>query len=502
MNFGSVRRKRWYLAAIGGVAGASGLAAIGVVLSGPPAVGTNEAARQDVPAAQSRAGDGGSKDGGSEDGDKGKEHEGEEQGTEHADEYGGDEDGKEYGEAGKGKRVPCDSDLLIAALVRANAEGVGKLELEPKCTYTLTAFDDDETGQLSGLPAILARVSIEGNAATIVRAANAEPYRIFNVGFGGDLTLKDLTVKGGDTRSQLGGGALLVQEGGRATIKESKLTLNRSATGGGAISNFGVTRIVGGDTADGKHGKDDKEGKDGERDAVTEISYNSSVLDGGAILNAGTLTVDRARLSGNNSLDDGGALVNGGVAKLSRTKLDRNHSVEEGGAIAALGAAAITELRSSSVTGNSSGDAGGIANDNGVLYLQRTEVRHNTAADDAGGVQNLVGIATVDQSRISENSALTGQGGGFANLGGTAVLRDSEVKLNRAFGPAGLGAGILNMQGDLTLTDTKVVENASTLPPGGISTNNTIEVDDDSTIIKNRPTNCEGNAVDVANCFG
>ncbi|GAA4998334.1 hypothetical protein [Actinopolymorpha pittospori] len=489
MNFGSVRRKRSYLAAIGGVAGASGLAAIGVVLSGPPAVGANEAARQAVPAAGSRGGDGGSKDGGSEDGDKGKDHD-------------GDEDGTEYGEEDWARRVPCDSDLLIAALVRANAKGVGRLELEPKCTYTLTAFDDDEADQRSGLPAILGRVSIEGNGATIVRAANAEPYRIFNVGFGGNLTLRNLTVKGGDTRNELGGGALLVQEGGRATIKESNLTLNRSATGGGAISNFGVTRIVGGDTADGKHGTDDKEAEDGKHDATTEITRNSAVRDGGAILNVGSLTVDRARLSDNTSLDDGGALVNSGVAKLSRTKLDRNHSIEEGGAIAALGAAAIIELQDSSVTGNSSGDAGGIANDNGRLYLQRTEVRHNTAADDAGGVQNLVGIVTVDQSRISENSALVGQAGGFANLGGTAVLRDSEVKLNRAFGPAGLGAGILNIQGDLTLTDTRVVENASTLPPGGISTDGPISVDDDSTIIKNRPTNCAGNAVDVPNCFG
>jgi hypothetical protein len=48
-----------------------------------------------------------------------------------------------------------------------------------------------------------------------------------------------------------------------------------------------------------------------------------------------------------------------------------------------------------------------------------------------------------------------------------------------------------------------VTDNFSTKPPGGIFTNNNqVTVDNESVIIKNRPTNCVGSAIPVPNCFG
>ncbi|MBE1607016.1 hypothetical protein [Actinopolymorpha pittospori] len=74
----------------------------------------------------------------------------------------GDKKKDDEGRDGKKvKEVGCDPDELIAALVRANADKGAKLELEAKCTYTLTAFQDD-----NGLPVIVQPVSIEGNGAT------------------------------------------------------------------------------------------------------------------------------------------------------------------------------------------------------------------------------------------------------------------------------------------------------------------------------------------------
>ncbi|MGW5366288.1 hypothetical protein [Actinopolymorpha pittospori] len=467
MTTGSVRRKRWYLAAIGsvaGVAGVSGLAAIGVAASDPPAARSTAAAKEAAAATQPRGGDGGS----------------------------------------KRQQLSCDADLLIAALVRANAEGTGKLELEPKCTYTLTAFGEDETGQRSGLPAILGRISIEGNGATIVRAANAEPFRIFNVGSGGDLTLRHLTVKGGyDPEDAQGGGGLLVQRAGRASIEASTFTLNRSAGGGGAISNLGVTRIVGGDRSRAD-GKDSRESKDGADDAFTEITHNFSEGQGGAISNDfGSLTMDRVHLSDNSTLDDGGALLNRGLVRVSRTEFERNHSVQTGGAIVMDDADAITELRDSSLTANTSNEGGGaISSIGGHLLLQETDVLNNTALFDGGGIANSTGLVTIDRSRISQNVTLTGRGGGFSNLAGPAVLRDTEVKLNRAPASTGVAGGIENVDADLSLINTTVVENASTLAPGGVHSNTQITVDDDSTIVRNRPTNCAGSPSDIPNCFG
>ena len=192
MDLDSKRRNRRRYLAAGGLAGVTALAAVGLLVNGSP-VALPKLAGTASGAQQATAG---GKDGDVKEKDEKQQEE---------------------------NKVPCDADKLIAALVRANADRGAKLELEPKCTYTLTAFQDD-----NGLPVIVQPVSIDGNGAKIVRAANAERFRIFNVGVGGDLKLRDLTVKGGDARTEIGGGALLVQEGGRATIQDSTLTLNRS----------------------------------------------------------------------------------------------------------------------------------------------------------------------------------------------------------------------------------------------------------------------------------
>ena len=67
------------------------------------------------------------------------------------------------------KKVSCDADELIAALVRANAEGGGRLELEPKCTYTLTAFGEDENGS-----AVVSRRSSSGSASRVTARPSSE----------------------------------------------------------------------------------------------------------------------------------------------------------------------------------------------------------------------------------------------------------------------------------------------------------------------------------------
>ncbi|MBE1613182.1 hypothetical protein [Actinopolymorpha pittospori] len=491
------RRKRWYVAVIGGIVGAGGLATAGVVTIIAPSTGPASAAEQTV--ARSAA-DGGSKD-----------------------------DGKDHGKKDDDKRkdvkkIGCDPDELIAALVRANADGGAKLELEPKCTYTLTAYDVGDTGyenELSGLPQIVERVKIDGNGAKIVRAANAVPFRIFNVGVGGDLTLRDLTVKGGDAReTELGGGALLVQEGGRATIEDSKLTLNRSDSFGGAITNLGIVKISGEDKSEKDDGKkdDDKKddpkkddyGKDGSkkdddhRDGGSEIINNSAVEDGGAIANVGALTIEKTRLSRNDA-ENGGALATfAGVVKVTKSEIDHNQALDEGGAISSEGEGAITQVKESYVHDNNAENGGAFFNDEGQFFVERSKVVHNTARTFGGGVLNIEGPLTVEKSKINENKALTGIGGGLLNLG-DAVLRNSEVNKNVAFGEAGTAGGIANIdEGTVRLTRSEVIANASTLAPGGIlnDVEDGVLVDDKSTIIKNRPTNCAGSPEDVPNCFG
>ncbi|RKR92035.1 putative outer membrane repeat protein [Micromonospora pisi] len=457
------------------------------------------------------------------------------------------------------KQVGCDSNELISALVEANTGRGAKLKLTKGCTYSLTVYQGPD-----GLPVITQPVAIKGEGAKIERAANADPFRIFNVGTGGELTLHDLTVAGGDDRSGDGGGGLLVQAGGKAVLEKSAVVANRSTSSGGGIANYGITALLSGEEKDQKHGDDQKHGedpeqsKDGESPAaeaegaavdgatvepadgadasdatggsesgpndwtdggwskdgwdhdkseyVTKVSGNSAQGAGGGIYSGGLLVVDGAEVSRNNSARDGGGISNtGGTASVTRSKVSNNVSVGLGGGIHA-GFGAVTKIVYSGVIGNEStgpsAAGGGIQNYDSSLYIRHSEVVRNNAGGLAGGIYNGGGRAVVEQTKVSENTAQS-NGGGLYNVDGTMVVRKSLVDSNRTVGVNSVGGGIFTVDGSLALTESRVARNDAVNPPGGIFADGTlVTVDERTVIVNNRPTNCVGSGDPVPNCFG
>ncbi|NES32039.1 hypothetical protein G3561_31375, partial [Micromonospora terminaliae] len=111
-----------------------------------------------------------------------------------------DADGADHG---KVREVPCDDDDLVEALDLANRDHGGTLKLAENCTYELDR-KDRKFG--AALPEIKQDITIKGNGSTIKRDSE-DTFRIFRVVDGGELTLKDLTVKGGNaTAFKYGGG--------------------------------------------------------------------------------------------------------------------------------------------------------------------------------------------------------------------------------------------------------------------------------------------------------
>ncbi len=139
-----------------------------------------------------------------------------------------------------GVPVPCDPDALIAAITLANARGGGVLDLAPDCTYLLTANIDG-----AGLPAITTPITLNGSKhTTIERAAAADQFRILTVNTGGNLTLNQLTVTGGQTTGAGADGAgILVEAGGALTTSHSTITRNIASAAGGGIANNGTTHL-------------------------------------------------------------------------------------------------------------------------------------------------------------------------------------------------------------------------------------------------------------------
>jgi hypothetical protein len=137
-----------------------------------------------------------------------------------------------------GSDVPCDSTALVLAVTAANATSTpDTLSLAPNCVYTLTSVAD--SANASGLPAIRGTLTVNGNHATITRAADAPQFRI--VSSWGDLTLNDVTISGGrapdgvgtDTygtgTSGDGGGG--IQSWGPLAITDSVITGNTAGAG-------------------------------------------------------------------------------------------------------------------------------------------------------------------------------------------------------------------------------------------------------------------------------
>src|SRR5262249_39977201 len=121
---------------------------------------------------------------------------------------------------------------------RANANGGGHLALASNCTYTLSVGTAG-----NGLPPVTVPLTIDGNDARIERAAGADAFRFLAVQAGGVLLLNDTTLTGGQAPTGEPGGAILVSVGGTAFLTDVELFDNRGPGGGGAIENAGVLTV-------------------------------------------------------------------------------------------------------------------------------------------------------------------------------------------------------------------------------------------------------------------
>ena len=165
-----------------------------------------------------------------------------------------------------------------------------------------------------------------------------------------------------------------------------------------------------------------------------DATLSGSDYYGGAIYNAGNLSIDHAVISGNTTTAVPG---------------------ESGGAIYGYGNLSITR---STISGNSS----------------------NT---DGGAISLDGGTVVISDSTIASNQAVGGNGGGIRNNGAAVTLTDSTVTGNSAqIGGALYGGGY-------TLVDDTIAGNSATTSYGGIQGGATVGA---SIISGNSPGNCQG----------
>jgi len=161
--------------------------------------------------------------------------------------------------------VAPDVTTLLTIMPQANTFGEeAQICLTENATYTLTAT----------LPSITGEVTLIGNGATINMTGGVQ---IFNVAGTGSLTLKDVTISGGNATQ---GGAIY---NAGDLILENVTLENNSAVRGGAIYNMGNLTMNGG-----------------------AIQNNSATEFGGGIYNAGEMTLDGVNIRENDAPEGSG----------------------------------------------------------------------------------------------------------------------------------------------------------------------------------------------------
>lgn len=268
--------------------------------------------------------------------------------------------------AGAQTFVPCDTTALINAITAANTAGSGTLQLASFCTYGLTTPVAGDTRGPNAFPIITGNIVIVGGRSTRIRRVAAAPFRIFQVGGTGRLSLSSLFVEGGNAGLNPGGG-ILINPGGRVRLTSVTVALNTADNGAGLANNHGTLTLQN-TLVDFNHTRTNGGGGGGIYNDGT-LTLNSSRLtaneagsSGGGIYNeqGGTTTLVQSTLNQNAAGVSGGGLFNGtgGSATLSRTLVTENVAATGGGIFDATGPGPVT-VGNSSVSGNFNGDCTG-----------------------------------------------------------------------------------------------------------------------------------------------
>ena len=290
----------------------------------------------------------------------------------------------------------------------------------------------------SGTPASCTEVAF-GDALNEVKAAGSGTIA-FNCGGAAAILFSaakdidfDVTMDGGGLITLSGGNAnrLFIVEAG-ANLALQNITLANgysSLDDGGAIYNLGSLTLVNTTIRDSNTGSD---------------------ASGGAIVSYGPMNISGSRFE-NNAAGNGGALYvrwEAGDAVINSSTFKQNHTTNQvngwGGAILIWDGADVV-ISASDLDGNTARYGGAIHNmfSNSELELKDgTRLRNNQAQFDGGAIYN-VGATSNTYTHVSfTNNRATDFGGAIYNSGGSISLSDSEVANNTA--TAGVGGGVYN----------------------------------------------------------
>jgi hypothetical protein len=297
----------------------------------------------------------------------------------------------------------------------------------PVVLYGTHPFPDRQHLDPAGFPVVASTLIILGNGSTIERTGSNK-FGVFQVFVAGTLTLKDLTISGGDVSADQKSGGAIENLGGSLTLDH--VTLSHNVADGGGALDIGVGINT--------------------ENTVTDsmITQNTSMQEGGGIENAGHLLVKDSVISSN--------VAQAGFG---------------GGGIDNDGQYAQLTLDDSQIVGNTATLGGGIYNDGGTISVtNRSVISGNVATwkfnglspDGGGGISSRADDdqLTIDNSMIIGNQAPASFGGGIEAGGQMSTITGSVLSGNTAMA----GGAVDVAAGQASVSQSCILDNQTTSP--------------------------------------
>jgi hypothetical protein len=206
----------------------------------------------------------------------------------------------------------------------------------------------------------------------------------------------------------------------------------------------------------------------------------AGVNSGGAISNAGSLTLSKVNISASNSAQDGGAIYNTGTLLIDQGMLSTNKATANGGAISSVGGS--LNLQNSTINGNTAMAGGSLYIKDANDSISGSTIKDSIATTEGGGIKIQDGHVTISDSMVMNNKAPIGGGiierttdaSNFATLD---LLRDNisgNMAVSATPNDKNRGGGLANYGGSLVRIDSSTISGntASSPAPYTISPSN------------------------------
>jgi hypothetical protein len=371
---------------------------------------------------------------------------------------------------------------------------------KPGKTYAILLPAGDYVLTLGPLAITQGSVVIEGAGSASTAISGGGTSQILTVAAGADLSIQSVTLTEGAGEEP--GGAL--ENRGAARVLDSVVSRSSGGEGGGIYNASGATLEIQESTLT-------EDSTDEGRFYGEELEQGGNGGDGGAIANAGTLTIKGGAISasyagrgafsngnGGGTGGNGGGIFNTGTAALTNVSLESDFagsgglgynepSGAGGGGGGIYNQGGTVTVNGGAFTGNSSGaagynltdpegrapgDGGGIDNVQGTAHIQGTSFTANagglgrfTTGGSGGAIANSANL-TVAGATFEGNTAGTGGYGGTGGNGAALYNTGSGSVTTSSFlhNTAGLGGESLPGGAGGAVFNTGTLEvNASTL---------------------------------------